>query len=84
MVNTFADKAATKVTKTITGFSNTQSCTYLVKATCDAPGFRVTGNSHPEKLMMHFYEYSSTTAKDGTATDFPNINTAGSGGFVEA
>jgi len=82
VVNTFANKDATKVTKTITTFSNTQSCTYVVKATCDAPGFRVTGMSHPEKFLIHFYEYSSTTAKDAN-TDFPNINNSGNGGFDE-
>jgi len=59
------------------------TCTWLIKATCDAPGFTVKTMTHPTLIALHYYEYSDSTLKDTTYTDFPRGSNAANAGFDE-
>jgi len=41
-VHTFASKDSTEVSATVSTFAAKEKCTFLIKATCDAPGFSIT------------------------------------------
>jgi len=67
----FANKVAVNQRATATGLDMKGSCTWVVKATCDSPGFEVVTITNAENYLIHWYEYSSTTPKDSTVSTFP-------------
>lgn len=69
-VHTFADKTAAKVTKSTTSFTQDESCTWVIKATCDSPGWEIDNIDHPEKISIHYYEYTSDITLENT--DYPH------------
>jgi hypothetical protein len=47
-VYTFANKAAVPSVVQTTGFTQQSSCTYVIKATCDSPGFEIKEMTSPD------------------------------------
>jgi len=77
MVHTFADKAAAKATVQVTGLTSVAKCTWIIKASKDAPGFRVTTTDASRiadaDVALHYVEYSADSEfrlDAGSPTDF--------------
>jgi hypothetical protein len=79
-VYTFADKSASALTKAISSMSDTvnDKCTYIIKTTCDAPGFSIPSSlsSLTTDLQIGYVEYDpiyTTVDSSGTSADHVNI-----------
>ena len=59
---TFADKNVLKTDVTITDLTNAEKCTYVVKASADAPGFRLKSQSVDIKsfVEINYIEYDNS------------------------
>ena len=61
---TLADSSSTVVTRTLTGFSLDEKCSWVVQATKDAPTFKLESGTLGSKYAMHYVEYDSTVARE--------------------
>ena len=60
----FENKSAIKQTVTLTGLTHTEKCSWLIKASKDAPGFKIksTSTMSDSALDLHYIEYSSSSS----------------------
>ena len=60
-------------------YTNKDSCTYLIKAKCGAPGFYIdTSSGAPDNTIvgLHYveYDYSEDNGVNIQSNEFPHIN----------
>ena len=75
-----ADKAAAAVTRTVTGITSDEKCSWSIKATKDAPAFKITTASKLIKTdsvgyELHYIEYSETGTVFETGADTTSTST---------
>jgi len=61
---TLADNSASAITRSLTGFSADEKCSWVVQATKDAPTFKLESGTLGTKYAMHYVEYDSTVARE--------------------